>query len=56
MTINIIYLPAHGIPFADKSFIKTPVQQIAELTAKVASLEAEFAVQKGIVTALLKRF
>jgi transposase len=35
--------------------IKTPQQQIEELTAKVASLEAELAIQKGIVAALLKR-
>jgi transposase len=35
--------------------IKTPEQQIEELAAKVASLEAELAVQKGIVAALLKR-
>jgi hypothetical protein len=39
----------------DESSIKTPAQQIAGLTAKVASLEAELAVQKGIVAALLKR-
>ena len=36
-------------------FIKTSDQQIAELTAKVASLEAELEVQKGLVAALLKR-
>jgi vacuolar-type H+-ATPase subunit I/STV1 len=36
-------------------FIKTPEQQIAELTEKVASLEAELEVQKGLVAALLKR-
>jgi len=36
-------------------FIKTPEQQIAELTAKVAALEAELEVQKGLVAALLKR-
>jgi hypothetical protein len=41
--------------FASESFIKTPAQQIAGLTARVASLEAELAVQKGIVAALLKR-
>jgi transposase len=35
--------------------IKTHEEQIALLTAKVASLEAELAVQKGIVAALLKR-
>ena len=36
-------------------FIKTPEQQITELTARVAELEAELEVQKGIVAALLKR-
>ena len=35
--------------------IKTPEQQIAELTTKVAALEAELEVQKGLVAALLKR-
>ena len=35
--------------------IKTPEQQIAELTARVAELEAELEVQKGLVAALLKR-
>lgn len=37
------------------SFIKTSEEQIALLTAKVASLEAELAIQKGLVAALLKR-
>ncbi len=41
--------------FACHGAIKTPEQQIAELTARVAELEAELAVQKGIVAALLKR-
>jgi hypothetical protein len=36
-------------------YIINPEQQIAELTEKVASLEAELEVQKGLVTALLKR-
>ena len=35
--------------------IKTPEQQIAELTARVAELEAELELQKGLVAALLKR-
>ena len=35
--------------------IETPAQQIEILTAKVAKLEAELAIQKGLVTALLKR-
>jgi transposase len=35
--------------------IKTSEEQIALLTAKVASLEAELAIQKGLVAALLKR-
>ena len=35
--------------------IKTPEQQIAELTTRVAELEAELEVQKGLVAALLKR-
>jgi len=35
--------------------ITTPEQQIEELTAKVTHLEAELAIQKGIVAALLKR-
>jgi transposase len=44
-----------GMPLAYQSLIKTPEKQITELKAKVASLEAELAVQKGIVAALLKR-
>lgn len=44
-----------GTPRASVRFIKTPEKQIAELTEKVASLEAELEVQKGLVTALLKR-
>ena len=43
------------MPFACHATIKTPDHQIAELTARVAELEAELAVQKGIVAALLKR-
>ena len=35
--------------------INTPEQKIEELTAKVIALEAELAIQKGIVAALLKR-
>jgi hypothetical protein len=35
--------------------INTPEQKIAELTAEVASLKAELAIQKGVVAALLKR-
>lgn len=35
--------------------IKTLEEQIDQLTAKVASLEAELAIQKGLVAALLKR-
>ena len=41
--------------FAICGNIETPAEQIACLTAKVASLEAELAIQKGIVAALLKR-
>jgi hypothetical protein len=41
--------------FARLKTIKTPEQQIEELAAEVASLEAELGVQKGIVAALLKR-
>ena len=37
------------------SSIKTPEQLNEELTAKVASLEAELAIQKGIVAELLKK-
>ena len=43
------------MPLAYQQIIKTPEKQITELKAKVASLEAELAVQKGIVAALLKR-
>ena len=41
--------------FAIYPFIKTPEQLIEELTAKVASLEAELAIQKSIVAELLKK-
>jgi hypothetical protein len=43
------------MPNACLKGIKTPEEQIAELAAKVASLEAQLAIQKGIVEALLKR-
>lgn len=43
------------MPFACQETIKTPEQQIEQLTAEVASLKAELAIQKGIVAALLKR-
>lgn len=53
--MNIILFPFHGMIFARLKTIKTPEQQIEELAAEVASLEAELGVQKGIVAALLKR-
>lgn len=44
-----------NISFDHHNSIKTPEQQIEELIAKVASLEAQLAIQKGIVAALLKK-
>ena len=43
------------MPNAITISIATPEQQIQELAAKVIHLEAELAIQKGIVAALLKR-
>lgn len=40
---------------ACQTAIKTPEQQIEELTAEVTALKAELAIQKGLVAALLKR-
>jgi hypothetical protein len=54
-TINIVIPLENGMPCAFHSSIKTPEQLIEELTAKVASLEAELAIQKGIVAELLKK-